>query len=784
MKENTRKNKSKKSRFKRTIIITAVIAVFLAALYVVFGHAVKEIYYQWRLKKLNVILITLDTMRADYLSCYKEGNAETPNLDRLAREGVLFERCIAQAPLTLPSHASILSGTYPVHHRVRTNGGFRVPDKLELISEILQKNEFETSAFIGAYVLHSKWGINQGFDFFSDDFDLKKYYSTDSEIEKNAETVLADAGKWLRNRAYDEGRFFAWIHLFDPHIPYKAPPPYDTKYPDNPYRGEVEYVDYQLGEFLRYLDKEGLTSNTLIIVTADHGEGLWEHDESTHGLFVYDSTVHVPLIIRAPFTFPVNRVKNLVEHVDIAPTLMHAIGLEEAGSFQGESFLGLMLGRDTRKKQIAYTESFYSRLHRGWSELHAYYREDWKYIRAPNDELYDIKNDQKELTNLSIKKSFVKKKMKERLNRFMTKMSKHALTPKQLNKRNREDLKTLETLGYLTSFADTDGKKMLPDPKDKVHLLKDYDRATALIAKNRFDEAIGLLKRVIREDPANIDGYMKLGLAYQKKGQPAEAIECYNEILKRKPDYNTAMINLLQLLVSNRQLDFAVRQAEKFLKLFPDDYSIINELGSAYFYMGDVQRALGCFQQSIKIEPANSQAYLKTGEIYLKIKDFEKAESFFRKAIGIYSRIENAHSGLAQVMEARGSLAKAAEFYRRELTINNRNLFAAFRLAENLKKTGKYEKAIPYYRQAIGIDPNFKLPYFMIGKYYMEKGTNLDEAIALCKKGTEIEPQDETTLYGFYILTNIYSKIGDKYNFNFYTKQGEMLLKKLENQPK
>lgn len=773
---------SRGKRFKRISIIAGVVVVFLAAVYFIFGRTLKEYYYHWRLKKLNVILITLDTLRADYVGCYKHGNALTPHIDAVANEGVIFERCIAQAPLTLPSHTSILSGTYPLYHGVRTNGGFRIPTEIEFISEVLKKENFKTSGFIGSYVLHSKWGVNQGFDFFSDDFDLKKFYTTTSEIEKNAETVLKDARVWLKKQVETGGRFFTWIHLFDPHRPYKAPGLYGDKYPDNPYRGEVEYVDEQLGLFFDFLKEEGIYNDTLLIITADHGEGLWEHGERTHGLFIYQSTVHVPLIIRAPFSLPVQRVSGLVELVDIAPTVLQALGIDIPASFQGESFLGLMLGQDTRSKQMAYTESFYSRLHRGWSQLQGIYRDEWKYIWAPNDELYQIIQDPNEQENLSIKKSFEKKKMKERLEHFISRMSNNALAPKTLEKSNKDDMKMLESLGYLTTFTDSHEKQALPDPKDKIHLLQDYEQVSIFISEGKYDEAISLAKRVINQDPASIEGYMKLASAYQQKNKLEEAVVCYLEVLKRKPDYNTAQINLLQLLISMQCFDEAVAEAEKFLKLFPNDFSIINELGSAYFFKGDLERALELFQQSVKIEPANSEAFLRMGEIYLKRQDYEQAESFFNQALAIYNRLENVHSGLAQVYEAQGNLPRAVEFYKRELELNDQNLFATFRLAENLKKRGDYTGALLYYKRAIEINPNFKLPYFMIARYYMEKGQRLEEAIELCLKGTGIEPVDETTLYGYYILTNIYAKLGDQEKFKYYSQAGESLLKRLGKQ--
>ncbi|UCH92963.1 MAG: tetratricopeptide repeat protein [Candidatus Aminicenantes bacterium] len=776
---NAQTHQHKTRKLKRTIIIAAGGAVLLIVIYLIFAGSITRWYYKFKLRQLNVILITLDTVRSDYLSCYKKGNARTPHLDRIAQEGVLFERCIAQSPLTLPSHVTIFSGTYPLFHQVRDNGGFRVPGQLEFVSEVLQSGGFVTSAFIGAYVLHSKWGVNQGFDTFSDDFDLKKYYTTTREIEKKADEVLGNARTWLKTHGHKK-KFFTWIHLFDPHIPYDPPPPYAEKYADNPYRGEVEFVDEQLGKFFAFLKKEGLENKTLIVITGDHGEGLWQHREHTHGVFIYETTVRVPLIIKAPFQFPVKQVKEIVEHVDIAPTLLHAAGSSIPHSYQGKSFLNMMFGKEEKGKQTAYTESFYSRLHRGWSQLQALYRDDWKYIRAPNDELYHIHNDPDEENNLSIKKSFIKKTMKERLGHFIKEKSINAITPQQLDKRDKADLKMLESLGYLTTFADTSGKTNLPDPKDKVHLLNDYAKASGLINIGKFNQAVILLRRIIADDPANVDAYLKLGVAYNKKKMYQEAVECFHEILKRKPDYNTAMINLLQSLTAMGKFDEAIREARQFLKLFPQDYSLLNELGTACFFKGEYPEALEYLKKSVEIEDVNSLAYLRLGEIYLKKKEYALAESFVKKALTIYPQLENACCVMGQIRDARGDFTQAAEYYKRELENHPHHLFAAFYLAEGLKKNDAYDRAIPYYRRAIEIDPGFKLPYFMIANYYLDRGERLQEAIDLCKTGTRLEPHDESTLYGFYLLTNLYAKLGSSAQVRFYTVQGEKLLKKLK----
>jgi arylsulfatase A-like enzyme/Tfp pilus assembly protein PilF len=730
----------------------------------------------------HVILISIDTLRADYVSAYQQGNAQTPHLDKLAEEGMLFNRCIAQTPLTLPSHASMLSGTYPLHHLVRDNGGLQVPQQLDLVSEVLNKEGFKTSAFIAAYVLHSKWGMNQGFDTYSDDFDLTKYKLTGTELEKRADVVLADAQTWIAQHKSES--FFSFIHLFDPHADYAPPAPYDKKYPDNPYAGEVEYVDEQLGKFFQFLKTQGIYDDTLIIVTSDHGEGLWDHGERSHGFFVYESTVHVPLIIRAPYSFPAKRQKRVVELVDIAPTILDFLGFNIPNSYQGESLLPLILDPDTKefKKNVAYAESFYTRLHLGWSHLQAIYKDDWKYIRAPKEELYNIKEDGAEKNNIASSQVKKKEGMKRRLIKFINDFSKNPVSRVKELKPDKEELKRLESLGYLTSKVEIDPAKEgeLPDPKDKVAFFEVHDNAMKLMRESRFDEVIQIMSHYLDKEPGNVDVLILLGVAYSKSGAPEKAIPLMLEVLKAKPDYNDAMVNLVLGYNAIGQPDTAIKECRKFLKMFPEDYVLHSLLGNSYFLKGEYDESLVHLSRSLEIEPQNSKAILRIAEVYLAKRNYDKARDFITRALDIFPDMHNAYFLLGKMEEERGNNEQAIKHYKKEIENFQSNHIAAFHLAEVLKKTGRYPEAIPYYRHALKGDANFRLPYFMIANYFMETGQNLQEAIELCKKGISILPQDESTLFGYFILTNIYAKLKDDANFKFYTEAGETLYKHLQ----
>ena len=723
------------------------------------------------LENLNVILVTIDTLRADFVG---SDRADTPHLDKLAEEGVFFDKCLAQTPLTLPSHTTILSGTYPLHHRVIDNGGFRVPAELKLVSETLQDKGFKTSAFISAFVLHSKWGLNQGFDTYSDDFDRTAYDAMLLQNDRSAEEVLHEAEAWLK--ANESSRFFTWIHLFGPHSPYTPPPAFD-KYPNDPYRGEVEYVDDALGGFFRFLREAGLYDESLIIVTGDHGEALGQHREQEHGYFVYDPTVRVPLIVRAPSEFPVSRVATLVEHVDLAPTILDALGIPVPDSYQGESLLSLMMGEEPTER-VAYTETFYPRLNYGWSELRAIYRGKWKYIWAPDEELYNLDADPGERENLAGSRLTERNELRSELRKFVEREAGSALSQVP-NALDREDRQRLEALGYLSGGTADAASGELPDPKNEIAVFNDLETAGQLIDEGRHDEALQLLTTVTAREPNNARAHALMGDAYQEKRMYVEALRSHRELLRLKPDDNFARFDVVAGLVNLGRFDAAIEEAERSLELYPADPVLVEMLGLAYFYKNDLERAVEFLEKSVHIEESSS-ALSKLGEIHASRGDFEKAVPLIRRALDINPRSPGAHYTMALIEEANGDLPSALDSYEKELSSHPADFRASFNAGNILQKLGKNEEAIAYYERTIGANPSFNVPYFLVARYLVEQGRDVDEAIALSKKGIAIEPADQYTLLGYQILVDIYVRRSDEANYGRYIEKGEELYESLK----
>ncbi len=765
---------------KKKIILVLIIVIIISFVYYILYPPLRIHFNRSKLKKLNIILITIDTLRASHVSAYGLGKAYTPNMDKLASEGVLFKRCISQTPLTLPSHTTILSGTYPLYHKVRDNGGFIVPKKLKLVSERLKEKGFKTGAFIAAYVLHSKWGLNQGFDIYQDSFDMTKYKVISlGKIQKRADQVLKEAESWIIKN--QNKQFFAWIHLYDPHTPYDPPSPFKEKCMGHPYRGEVEYTDYELGLFFNFLKRRGLYGKTLIILTADHGESLGQHHEKTHGFFIYQPTVWVPLIIRAPFSFSKKKINSLVELVDITPTILDVVGIKKDKLLQGRSLLNLMFAKkDGKKFNIAYTETYYPRFHYGWSELKAIYYNNYKYVLAPKDELYKIDEDGREKRNLSLYKKRLKKKLKKILENFIKEKSLNSLSVIHKKNLSKEEIKKLSALGYISTFVNTENKKILADPKDKVSIYNKLLKVKRLMAKKEYEQAIELVKEIIKNDKEIVDAYMVLGNLYYREKEFNKAMDSFYNVLKRKPDYNFAMINIVNCLIASMRFDEAEREIKKFLKKFPKDYTLYSELAKIYLLGNDYDKALKNFLKSLKFNPTNAEAMNKIGEIYIIKNQFDKADNFLKKAVKIAPTMKEVYYNMAQIKEKQKEYEEAINYYKKELENNPENFKATYNMAEDLRESGNTKEAIKYYEKTISINPKFNIPYFMIAKYLLNKKENLERAIALCKKGVQIKPFNKYTVLGYYILSDIYSLKGDKNMSDMYYIKGKRMMMKIK----
>lgn len=514
---------------------------------------------------LNLVVITLDTTRADRLGCYGYERGHTPSIDALAASGVVFENATASVPLTVPSHASIFTGTMPPWHGVRTNEGKLLDEPNECLAEMLGERGYATGAFLAAAVLDRGCGLMQGFDTYSDDFAASRSNSALAYAEKPAETVVRDAIGWIRSNA--GGPFFAWVHLFDPHAPYEPRSARDVPRLTNPYDAEIAYSDWWIGELVRSLEHAGVRDETLVVLVSDHGEGLGDHDEDTHGFFLYETTMRVPLVISCPALLaPGTRVAPTVRTIDILPTFLDLIGAPALDDIQGVSLVPWIDG-EISESLPAYAETYYPQTAFGWSPLLSLREESWKVILAPRPELYDLGADPDELSNRYEGEAERAARMLDTLDDTVREYRRSGVAAaRELDAESRA---MLAKLGYIAESANREDVESTaadaldrPDPKDGVQTLRDLGRASRLVSSRQLDDAKDLLNQILEREPRCTSAYYLLGEVLVQREEFREAERHYERLLRFRSEDEVGLINLASVY---RTLD-RPREAATFLR--------------------------------------------------------------------------------------------------------------------------------------------------------------------------------------------------------------------------
>lgn len=503
-----------------------------------------------------IILISIDTLRADHLPAYGYTKVRTPAIDALAADGVLFERAYSHAPLTLPSHASILTGRLPFEHGVRDNIGFNVKQGEPLVSGILRGRGFSTAGVVSAYVLRRETGIDQGFDFYDSQFAPVSPEVPIAQVQRDGAQSLQVAERWMA--ALASPRFFLFLHLYEPHKPY-APPARFASYA--PYDGEIAYTDEIVGRLMDYLRARDLYERATILLLSDHGEGLGDHGELEHGLFIYDESIRIPLIVKLPGRHQAGRrVAQLVQHVDLVPTILDLVGAPGPG-LSGRSLRPLLEDRDTVPPRTGiYSESLYPRYHFGWSELYALTDDRFRLIRAPRDELYDLQSDPGERTNVATARPQARQAMRAALDRILA--SARIDKPSAVSDEQREQFRALGYVGLQAPVALDVPGETLPDPKDKVQVLERYRQAVELAGERRFADAVTLLQGILAENPAMADVWQQLGNLLMRLGRVEESVRAHRRFVELKPENPGGLISVAAALLKMQKLDDAQAHAE------------------------------------------------------------------------------------------------------------------------------------------------------------------------------------------------------------------------------
>ena len=802
-KKHSKKEKSilrKKIFSRKSIIAFFLIGTILVALIFFFTltkflpqkegryiREIKKLLAPLEVSELNVLFFTLDTTRADHIGCYGYKEIETPNIDNLAKDGILFKNAICQIPLTLPSHSSIFTGTYPFYHGVRDNGGFYLEKEQVTLAEVLQENGWLTSAFIGAFVLDSRWGLDQGFSYYYDNFDFAKYktISLDS-VQRRGDEVIEPFFSWLEKNQHQ--KFFSWIHLYDPHTPYDPPEPYKTKYNTRPwglYDGEIAYTDSLIGKVVEGLKQKSLDEKTIIVILGDHGESLGQHQESQHGFFIYDACTQVPLILHLPSPHLSGKtIFSQVQTIDIMPTLLKLFDLEVPQTVQGKSLISLIVGKSSEKEHLAYSESYFARYHFGWSELKSLRSNHYKYISAPKPELYDLINDPSEQNNIYEQNLSTGKKFGQELKKLQEEFSAKGIEEKGPQKLDEDALEKLKALGYVGGF--TSSTKLtktndLHDPKDKIVLFNKIKMAEGSSANEKLEEAMSLLDEVIREDPNIMEARQVRAQIFLKQNKIEEAIQECQEALKIDPEYEAAIFSLAQAYNKAKKFDEALAGFERLTQLDPRDPKPHFNMGGIYLEKKDIDKAITHLARSVELDPEHSSmAHNLLGAAYLEKKMLEQAEQEIQKALEMRPRAPDAHYHLALLYEEKKDLSRAIVEYKKEIEIHPAAYPSHFNLAKLYAKIGDLPKAIEHYKEAIKYKKDFANGYFFLAKAYLDFGENFTEAISLAKEGLRLEPESEYAPLGHYILADIYNRLGRWREYSLELQKGKELEQRLK----
>jgi len=635
----------------------------------------------------NILLITLDTTRADHLGCYGHQPARTPNLDRLAREGVRFDRVYCPAPLTLPSHCSIMTGLDPVAHGVHNNG-HDLPPGIRTLAEILKVRGYSTSAFVSSFSVDSRFGLDRGFDVYDDTFRAELPFKT-LNAERRAEETFVRFSRWLENNG--EKRFFSWVHYYDPHWPYDPPSPYNEEFAGLPYDGEIAYMDHYVGALLDRLREKGVLEKTVIVIAGDHGEGLGEKVEIGHGIFLYEETLRVPLILHNPAAFRRSRViKSQVRLVDLAPTILEIVGLkEEAAGMKGQSLVGWIRGK-SRKDLDSLVESFYPRENFGWSEMVGLVSARWKFIQSPRPELYNLEKDPEERMDLYKTAADRAGEMKKKLEEVLRTGSSAESTSGGGGMR-AEDMERLRSLGYV-NFAPARPGSAFPDPKEKIDLIRLIQRAQA----------------------------------YELEEKYAEAEQAYLEILKDIPDSPASYVNLAIAQALQKEFDRAIETLNRGMARIPDSEILLVRLGHTHLVTGRPERAFEIMNKVLTLNPRNIDALTVCAGILDAAGRKEEARSYYERALAIEPESRYLRMNYAGNLASGGKLRDAIGIYER--LIEDFPEEQAFLQYAGIAHSylGEYDLAISCLKQALAIQPT-PSGYFNLAVAY-EKGGHLQEA--------------------------------------------------------
>ncbi|MFA6958713.1 MAG: sulfatase-like hydrolase/transferase [Thermoanaerobaculia bacterium] len=666
----------------------ATVALCLAAALVTAGCGVGAPKAATR--QPNVLLVTIDTLRADHVGAYGAATGATPNIDRLATEGTRFESAISSVPLTLPSHATILTGLLPTQHGVRNNGSGALAPERTTLAEAFTSRGYATAAFVGAFVLDRRYGLDQGFSVYDDEIDRDETMAGALEAERDGAAVTDRALAWIGNT---NGPFFAWVHLYDPHAPYVPPEPFRSRFADRPYDGEIAAADAQLGRLLAMLDAKGLRKDTIVVVTGDHGEALGEHGELTHGLLLFEPTLRVPLVVSAPLSKPGGVVREPVSLADLAPTIAALASVPfGGGKLAGRDISGAVREGVEPEPATIYSETKYPEMF-GWSALAAIRSGGAKLIASTGRHMFDLTTDPGETRDVVDQHRRAYHDLDTKLAALRSAETTAAPVPV-----DSEAMAKLASLGYVGgSPAPPSGTR--PDPMVVAPLFMRFEKATWASNDGKLDEAIAQFESLVGEDPANPVFRGSLAKALRDTGNYDRAIHFYQEAVALNPADAEAWYNLAVTLGEagrKRQSAEAMAEAIRRGGRQPEAH---NTLGIVLASEGKTDDAIREFERAVELDPRHARALNNLGNVLRDVGRGDEAERAYQRAIEADGDYADPLNGIGVLEVQRKRPAEAIGYFDRAIRLAPANVEVrlnraiAYELAGNLKAAaGEYEE--------------------------------------------------------------------------------------------
>lgn len=730
----------------------------------------------------NLLLVTVDTLRPDHLGAYGSHTSETPAIDRLAREGVRFDAAYAAVPLTLPSHSTIFTGLLPTTHGVRDNGGFRLEPTRSTLAGVLKANGYRTSGFVSAFVLDSRWGISNGFDDYYDQFPVSVGdLAAMARVQRPGGETWAHAREWLD--AHGGDRFFVWLHLFDPHTPYDPPDPFRTRFEDHPYDGEIAYADSIVGEAIASLRAKGLLDRTLVAVVSDHGEGLGEHGEDEHGLLAYDSTLHVPWIMRLPGgQFAGTIVSQPVGLVDLMPTLLDLLGVPVVGGLDGASVARFVRTPQSGGADVLYAETLYPRLRFGWSELVSVRDARFKLLRGSRPELFEYRSDADETANVADRFPDAVRRLEQIVSKVTAKQSR---APSPSRRIDGDAATRLQALGYFAGSSPPTTSGALADPRDKAAA---YRELTDVRRRLGGDDDGGLraiqalLSREPELEPAH-KLFRDVSIA-RRRFDPAS--RWLHERLRARPDDPYLLVDLAAIERASGRPAQALASATRAVEIRHDDVQALTIAGELQRDLRRFDTALDTFARASAASPGDLSLQVQIAQTLATMGRTGEADAALDRVLATDAQAAGVHYLRAQIAEQRRDRDAAEREYRAEIANSPWDYRARFNLAHLVGERGAHDEEVELLESIPRLAPDFADIHFFLAKALLDTGDRAKQAAAIdtATRGIRLAPRSPNAPLGHYVLADVYRLQGRAADAAREMAQGRALQRRNETQGK